>query len=253
MSKRKNSANLQFAAFFFILVGAIIFLSLVLRVFFLLIESKFDGSSHFSLEVRNEKTQFLSFSPQNSTIGILTFQNIPAPFEIPKDARIKANIEINSKNLKSSLLKMMFEFPNQKEVNIIDIFRILIFSETVKDSSIAEKLVTDKTDKAEIDSIISKYFQDPKIADEKLSIGVVNATDVSGLGNKFANLLTNMGGNVVLVSTGDVKKDSTVEYSVDSYTADKIAKILKFRKVKKESMVKSLADVTVIIGGEYVY
>lgn len=247
---RKKSGNLQFAAFFFILVGAIIFLSLVLRAFFLLKESKFDGSSHFSLEVKNNKTQFLSFSPQNSTIGILTFQNIPAPFEIPKDARITTNIEINSKSLKSSLFKMMFEFQTHKEVNIVDLFRLLLFSETVKDSSISEKLISDK---AEINSIISKYFQDPKIVDEKLSIEIINTTDIYGLGNKFANLIANMGGNVVLVSTGDTKKESTIEYNVDSYTADKIAKILKFRKVKKESMVKSLADITVIIGGEYVY
>lgn len=252
MSKRKSSANLQFAAFFFVLVGATILLSLILRVFFLLKESKFDGSSHFSLEVRNSKTQFLSFSPQSSDIKILTFQNTSAPFEIPKDAQITASSEINSKNLKSSLFEMMFEFPRHKEINIVDVFRLLLFSETVKDSSITQKEVTNKTEKTEIDSIISKYFQDPKIIEEKLSIEVINATDISGLGNKIANLVVNMGGNVILVSTGDMKKESTVEYIADSYTADKIAKILKFKKTKKESMGKSLTDITVIIGTSYV-
>lgn len=248
----KTSGNLHFAVFFVVLVGGIILLSLILRIFFLLKESKFDGSSHFALQLneQRERVQYISFSPQDSHIGILTFKNAPFSSEIPIDAKTSSTLEIESKNLKPSLLKMMFDFRNQKEVNFVDLFRLFIFSQTIKENTISQILISQYSDKAKVDSIISAFFVDPRIQDEKLNIEVINATEVYGLGNKLANLISNTGANVVLVSTGDLKKVSLIEYSEPSYTVDKLSKILKFKKIKVSK--KSLADITLIIGDNYV-
>lgn len=249
MSKKKTSENLKLAFFFLFLVGGIVFLSLIFRGVFLLKESKFDGFSHFALGLKNEKSQFISFSPKDSTIGILSLENISEQ-EIPADAKIDSRLGVSSGNLKPVLFSLLFDFKSQKDINFIDILRLYFYTQTVKESSIAEVKLTDKIDKREIESTISTLFVDPKIQDEKLNIEVVNATDVPGLGNKVANLVSNMGGNVILVSTGDIKKDSEIQYLEDSYTAEKISRILKIKKVKITK--KSLGDVTLIIGEQYV-
>lgn len=253
MSKKRADNNLQFALFFLVLVGGIIFLSLIVRGFFLVKETKFDGSSHFTLQLNKQnknEAQYISFSPRNQNIGILTFKNTTPPFEIPVDSRVNTTIGVDSKNIKTSLFKMIFDFKNQKEINFIDLFRLDLFSQTVKESSVEELQVDSNTDKSKIDAFVSTFFADPQIQDEKLSIEVINATEVSGLGNKVANLVSNAGANVVLVSTGDLRKESAVEYSESSYTVDKLSEILRFKKTKVSK--RSLADVTLIIGRDYV-
>lgn len=251
MSKRKtDSGNLKFAAFFLIFVGGIITLSLIFRAFFLLKESKFNGSSHFTLQISREReTQFIYFSPKDSTIGILNVQNVSS-LEIPVDAKVGSSLIINAKNMKSSLSKMLFDLNNQKDINFVDIFRLLLFSQTVKESSISQILITDKTDKVKVDSIMSTFFIDPQIRDEKLSIEIVNASNVYGLGNRLANLISNMGGNVILVSTGDLKEESVIQYNEDGYTVEKLNSVLDFRKEKVEK--KSLSDIIIRIGRDYV-
>jgi len=257
MSRRKKeSSNLKFAAFFFILVGALVFLSLIFRVALLIKESKFDGSSHFTILIQNSRAQVISFSPKSSTVGILTLENTsPKSLEIPIDAGIFSTSPVNNKNLVSSLSKMLFDFrpapagaKNQKEINFIDIFRLLLFSETVKENSISEKLITDKSDKSKIDSIVSTFFADPQVLDEKASIEIVNATDVYGLGNRLANLVSNMGGNVILVSTGESKNNSEIQYTRGGYTVEKLSSILGIRSVKTEK--KGLPDVIIVIGND---
>lgn len=247
MSRKKANGNLQFAVLFLILLVGIILISFIFRAFFLVKETKFDGSSHFTLRLNEKgKVQYVSFSPQNSGLGILTFRNMEPPFEIPVDASTSSQNEIVQGNLKIYFLKMIFDFKDQKEVNSIDYFRLFLFTETVKDSSVSFAQINKDTDRTKIDSYISSFFTDLRIQDEKLNIEVVNSTDISGLGNRFANLISNTGANVILVSTGDLRNTSEIQYSESSYTVDKLSKILKFKKNKISK--KSLADVTIVIG-----
>lgn len=247
MSKKRAKGNLEFAVLFVVLVGAIVLLSLGFRTFFLLKETKFNGSSHFALEVKNDKDQIISFNPKTSTIGILTLKNVaPRNLEIPTDAKINSQLEISKNNLDSSLLRMSFDFKNQNGLNFIDIFRLFLYSKSVKNTSIIEKEIGPSTEKINSDSIISSLFNDGQISDEKLSIKVINSADVPGLGNRLANFISNMGGNVILVTTGDIKGKSEIQYAENSYTTDKLSAVLKIKKVKKSK--NSLADVIIILG-----
>ncbi len=247
MSRKKDSSNLRFAAVFFVLVLGTILISLIFRATFILRESKFDGTSNFSLQIKSNKNQIISFSPKSSTIGILNLENISASsLEIPIDASIYSDLSLSKENVDRSLFRMIFDFKNQKELNSVGIFRLFIFTKTIKDSAINEKEINEKTDKLKTDSIISTMFVDPQILDDKQSIEVVNSTNTYGLGNRLANLISNMGGNVILVSTGDEKKESEIQYSKYSYTVEKLSSVLKFKKVKMKK--NSLADVIIILG-----
>lgn len=83
---------------------------------------------------------------------------------------------------------------------------------------------------------------------EKISIAIVNGTGVAGLGNRIARLITNIGGNVVSVSTSDnLISDSEILYSKENnYTARRIAQILSFKINNKDNM--DISDVTIFIG-----
>lgn len=250
---RKAEANLKTAYVFFFLVGGLILISLFFRAIFLLKESKFDGSSHFTIQnnISEKKIQAVSFSPKNSTIGILNLEETdPVSLDIPIDAKISSDQSFTGKNITSELLRMALNLKNQKDVSIIDFLRLLFFSSTVKDNSISEKTVSGNDDKSTIDSVTSTFFIDPQVSDEKLNIEIVNATEIYGLGNKVANLISNMGGNVILVSTGDLRKTSQIEYVKNSYTVEKLSSILRFKKVSTQKL--SLPDVIITIGGDYV-
>lgn len=249
MSK-KTKGSLSAAYVFFFFVGGLILLSLFFRVMFLLEETKFDGSSHFTLEIKNDRTkniQIISFSPQSSSIGILDLVNLnPRALEVPVDATVQSNFDFNKQNITSNLFKTIADFKNQKEINFIDVFRLFLFSGTVKDSSIIEKSLNSQAEKVNIDSVVSAFFIDSQISNEKLSIEIVNSTNASGLGNRLANYISNMGGNVILVSTGEEKKESEIDYSRDSYTVNKLNSMLNIKKIKMQK--KTLPDVIIIIG-----
>lgn len=253
MSRKKSDGNLKFAAVFFVFIGALIVLSLFFRGIFFLKESKFDGSSHFTLEVQNEprtnEVQIISFSPKSSTIRILSLENLdPKSLEIPIDAKIDSTFSFSPQNIRSSLFKMVLDFKDQKEVNVVDIMRLFLFSQTIKDSAISGKNIDDHTDKVNIDSITSTFFIDPAIIEEKLNIEIINSTNVFGLGNRLANYVSNMGGNVILVSTGDDNEMSKIEFVKDSYTVKKLSSILNFKSIGIQR--KSLPDVIITIGDD---
>ncbi len=247
--RKKTKESLKAAYVFFFFVGGLILLSLFFKVVLLLKETKFDGSSHFSLEIQNKKTeniQIISFSPQNSSIGILDVQGLnPRSLEIPVDAKIDSDKTIESGNIKTSLLTLLLN-SDEKEINFVDVLKLFLFSQTVKDNSISEKNINDRISEVNVDSLVSQFFVDPKISNEKLTIEIVNSTNVSGLGNRLANYVSNMGGNVILVSNGDEQKESEIDYSNDSYTVDKLSSMLNLNKVKIPK--KSLSDVIIIIG-----
>lgn len=252
MSRKKTDGNLKFAAVFFVLVVGLIAVSLFFHGIIFLKDSKFDGSSHFTLEVKRDsgrKIQIISFSPKNSTIGILTLENVdPKVFEIPVDATVQSNLNFNKQNIRNNLFRTISDFKDQKEVNFIDIFRLSLFLGTVKDSAITEKYLNSQTEKVDVDSIVSTFFIDPQISDEKLNIEIINSTNEFGLGNKLANYVSNMGGNVILVSTGDEKKQSEINFVQSSYTVGKLRSILHFKAVQVQK--KSLPDIVIIIGND---
>lgn len=250
--KKTTQSNLGIAAGFSFIVLGLIFFSFILRVLILLGESKFDGVNSFTVLVnqKNEK-QVVNFSPKNQSISILNVkdregQNLGTSLEIPIDGSFFSEEKINGKNLSSALSRNIFNFKNQKELNFMDFLRVFLFTNTVKQNAITEATISKDSDIQEFLRIISSFFVDPVILEEKQNIEVINATDVSGLGNRLANLITNMGGNVILVSTGDKAERSEVLYIKKTYTAERLAKVLRFKLTQTKK--KSIPDVIIIIG-----
>lgn len=252
MRKKKNpSGNLKFATLFTILVAGLIILSLILKFFLLVGASKFDAVNSLTVLVRERGgEQVINFSPKSQSISILTldnaFYNPSKKFEIPIDSSFKSGNKATPKNLSTTLAKKILDFKDQKEITFMDFLRLFLYSNTVREPNITEGSISSETSLEEVSRITSSFFVDPKILEEKESIEVVNATGIFGLGNKLGNLINNMGGNVILVTTGENEAQSRVEYARKSYTAKRLSNLLDIKLV--ETKKKSIPDIIIVIG-----
>ncbi|MBI2040233.1 LytR C-terminal domain-containing protein [Candidatus Microgenomates bacterium] len=75
-----------------------------------------------------------------------------------------------------------------------------------------------------IDGILSD-FEDPQIKKEHLSVAVFNATDYPQLAQKAARLITNMGGNVIMVTNAPQRLDKTKVVGENSVTLKRLVQI----------------------------
>lgn len=251
---------MKLAGLFILLVLGLIILSVLFKVIFLIKESKFDGSHKFNIEfITKDKVSVVSFSPLNKSLTILLIKeevdknNLSKSLGIPIDGKVFSKDNLTKNNLSFILIKSILPFGNSiKDLTIIDLIRLSFFSRTVSESSFYERELSSKFNDAQKSTIISLSFTDPTIYEENQTIEVINSTDVYGFGGKLANLISHMGGNVVLVSSGDKKERiSKIIYSGEAtYTVKKLSSYLDFPLEKKDK--KSIADVIIIIGTDRV-
>lgn len=253
--KNKQKSNLNLAIGFIGLVFFIVIISFVFKVFWIVKESQFDGSNKFNLAIYdNRGIGVISFSPKEKSISVLeledkNYNNPAASLQIPIDGyQVFTNKEFNYSNISSSLFTSIFSDTGSREgMTFLDVFRLALFSRTVSSNSIYERKLLKQHSETEKSALLSITFRDPSILTEGKTIEVVNATDVAGLGNRLANLVSHMGGNVILVSSDENKKNSKIIYFKDSgYTVNKFSDYLGFPLEKGES--SGLADVIMIIG-----
>jgi hypothetical protein len=135
-----------------------------------------------------------------------------------------------------------------ENLTFIDLIKLSVFSKSVPLSSIFERELSGELSESQKATVMSLTFTDPQIYKENLSIEIVNATDEPGLGTRLATLITNIGGNVVLVTSSDKtrKKSTIVYYKENSYTVQSLSSYLDYKM--EESMKREVADVIITIG-----
>ena len=151
--------------------------------------------------------------------------------------------------LDSLLPKMIFSYKKlDTDLTIVDLIKLFVFTKSLNDREIEERFVSEDMSEIEIDNLVGRFFRDDLIEKEGKKIQIINSTDVSGLGNRLARLVTNMGGDVILVATGDSpQKSSEITYIEDkNYTVERLSKILGFNTV--ETTQRTIADIIITIG-----
>lgn len=85
-----------------------------------------------------------------------------------------------------------------------------------------------------------------------IKVEILNGTNIEGLATKYADILRNLGFNVVKIANANTKDYSKSLIYVNSSMekADKVAKALSIKNIENESSNNSNADVTVIIGSD---
>jgi hypothetical protein len=256
MSRSKNETNLKLAGLFVVLVGGLIFLSLILKLVFVVRDSNFDGKYNFTVGFRGpSNTRVVSFSPQNKTISTIVVQNFSSKsalgknLEIPIDGVLSTNRNIEDKDIATLLLKSASPFSNSLEgLTFFDAFRLSVFAKSVQQGSVYNRDLSDNLSSAQKSTVISLTFTDPEIYRENQSVQIINASSISGAGGRLANLITNIGGSPILVTTANnaQKVSKIIYYKTKSYTVKRLSTYLGFPL--EESDKKGISDVTIIIG-----
>lgn len=287
MKRKKKpieNKNLKVALFFGLFVFLLIAISVVIKIFLMVTQSKFDGFHHFNLAVyyTPEKgssagyADVISFAPDTNSISVLKVSlvnrgedssvkelNVGSILKIPVDANI--TLDESSKNLFSvsenkevnpAIQKMFLSYRDLKtNLTIFDAVRIWIFTKQIPSHAVIIKNVSvSLTEEARIEEniianrLVSQFFVDSSLMQEKVSIQIINGTGVLGLGNRLSKFITNMGGNVVAVSTADkITENSEISYfGKETYTLSKLSRILGLQATEMQKM--AISDVTITLG-----
>lgn len=240
MPKKNKQSNLNLAAAFILVVFGLIVLSLFVKALFVFRDSRFDGSHNFIVGFVGEKqTKIASFSPQGKTISILDVdlvldrKELSKALEVPVDGVIKLGDDnLQEQDIPAVLLKSSFPFTKDVEgLTFVDTFRLSIFAKSVSSSSVYERVFPKSLNDSQKSTVLTLSFSDPTVFGENLNIQIVNATDNYGLGTRLASLVTNIGGNPVLVTTADKKSQTSkiIYYRDESYTVKKLSSYLDLR------------------------
>lgn len=134
----------------------------------------------------------------------------------------KSSVEDFIVDLRKNPLAPLFSInsvnSNLTPLEMYDLFKKLssIRSDKISSLDLAQSSITDSkllpdssrvlgVDTYKLDSFIRDKMADPSILDESYSIAIFNGTNRSGLGQEASRIVTNMGGNVVIISTSLLK------------------------------------------------
>jgi len=247
-SNKPNSIRtlLLFCSVVFLLIAG----SLTLKTINVLRVSRFDGEHRFTLLVTGEKTtQVISLDPKSKKINQILFSkridqnSLIQKFDIPVDSYAQVSESIVEEKQPGKLFKKLLFAMQKKETNAtsIDKVRLWLVAKTIEDSDITTKSASDT------DVSFPGFFTDAAIDNENITISIVNASGMSGLGTRLEHLITNTGATVVSVTTSPAnKRTSSIAYSKDSYTLKKLSQLLGFSTEKKPD--QGIADILITIG-----
>ncbi|MBI2195570.1 MAG: LytR C-terminal domain-containing protein [Candidatus Levybacteria bacterium] len=244
---KKN--NLRVGIVFSALIALLIAFSLIGKLASIWEQGKYDDNYPLLLKVESKKgVQFLSIFPKGHTISLLNVsgdKDVSRSLAIPGEAELFANEPVKASDI-SSFFRATMGSNVKTDLTPIDKLRLYLFSKSVKVTDVKEGSVSASDETA--DRAIASLFSDSTLNLEGLRVEVVNATGAYGVGNFVARLLSNIGTNVVFVSTADkTQEESVIYYQRDKvYTVKRLERALGLKAVK--STKTSISDITVQIG-----
>ena len=258
MKKKKEQAvsNTKIAIVFFAFLAFIVGLSLTFKIVGIIRQGQFDSSKRFNLAITNGRNiEVVSLSGSAKTIVIFKLNRNIGSYEagqfleIPIDGFITSNsLDLNQK-ADSLFLKAIFSYKKaQTNLTIIDLLKLLVFSKTVVSTSVNTKNISADLSPSELDKAVTRLVSDELIEKDNQTIQIINGTDIGGLGNRLARLVTNMGGDVIIVATSDSKKKiSNISYiGQKTYTVGRLQKVLGYPAVEENN--NAISDITITIG-----
>lgn len=262
MKKKREQAvnNTKIAIIFFIILLFFVSLSLVFKMVLVVRAGQFDGSKRFNLTISDNKNlELMSLAPAAKTITIFKLNRNIGSYEAgqlletPIDGfMLSSSLDLSEKPDLLFLKSILNAKTLQTNLTIIDLLKLLIFSKSIPAGSVNTKNISTDLTPSESDKIVSQLVSDELIEKDNQTIQIINGTDIGGLGNRLARLVTNMGGDVIIVATGNSpKKTSSISYiDQKTYTVERLQKVLGYPVVRQGS--DAISDITIIIGEDKV-
>jgi hypothetical protein len=254
--KKSASSNTKIAVIFFVILAFFVGISLIVKIIIVIRAGQYDSSKRFTLSITNgREVEAISINPISKNIEIFKLNNhnvksteVGRLLKIPIDGYIESSLLDLNQKISPLFLNAIFKYNSLKtNLTIIDFLKLVMLARTIPENSVNITMVKD-ADGLISDKVIDNLVSDPLIERDHQTVRIINGTDVVGFGNRLARLITNMGGNVILVVTeNNPIKKSTIEYiDKKTYTVERLQKILGYETIKKTKNVMS--DVTITIG-----
>lgn len=241
-----SGQSIAWAIAFVCLLGLIFLGSCIWKAVMFVKNSTFDGKHQFNVQVDGKQGEILSFNPDTQTLIELDITNVSdtqlgKALAVPIDGHIRTS--------ESDIQQLLFQtlVHGKSSLTPLDNLRLWWFGRFLSSDAISDTSISFSD--ASLAKKIPKLFLDKTLYAEEKTIAIVNATGMSGYGNRLAKLFTNIGGNVVMVNTaGTLLDHSRIEYSGDrGYTVERIEKILRIHAMPA-SISPAIADITITIG-----
>lgn len=241
------------------LVLSFICVSLLIRGIFLFQQNVFNPSQHFTLSVIDKGTvkEIISFNPQIPGITVLKVNDKSIPYQtLAKDFGVTSDGYLqldNTMPLTTDVTALMWSSiihnaSLHTNLTIFDTVRLFLLSKNVATNNEVITDVTLHNQNIATDTQIAQALTDSDIASESISIQIINATDIAGMGQRLGKVLTNIGANVVDVSSAqNVQKKTTIAYYGDeSMTLNHLQKLLTVTAT--EVRTQPIANIVITIG-----
>lgn len=257
--QKETSKSLKTFYIYFVLVFLLIGISLFIKLIFVIQSSKYDGRHHFTIAITKDQKvkQVMSFSPQVPSLAVLTIKDenisinsLTKDHGIAADAQVEVN---NAVTLNQDTTTTLWDTTRnyaaiKTDATFIDLIRLTLLSRDIISNNKVMREIRLNDNKPETNTLIARALNDPTISSENISIQIINASNVSGLGQRLGRVFTNMGANVVEVSTSYTPQmTSKIQYFGErSYTHEQIEKYLGYPV--SELNRQPIADIVIILG-----
>lgn len=289
MSKKQSvqSHNLRLVGIFCAIVFFLIIVSFAVRIFTLFQSSLYDGSHRFTLAIYPQElglehksqipVRVVSLDPVTKSMTLVTIKpahllhenkypmdKVGSYLKVPIDGYIELKDKKNEdpalwkttdiqtpKQFAQFIKDVMFHQRSyHSDITFIDFVRMYMFSNSLSSNSLTQLQIEEKYDDLLLDKKLEDLFIDDTLLSEKKSIEIINGTNILGLGNRLARVISTIGGNVVSVKTSvDAVENTQVEYVGEpSYTIEKLGNYLKVTPLQTEK--RQIADVIITIGSD---
>lgn len=266
----KESSNLKYITFLLVVVTLIIVVSLSIRILLGVANGHFKGNS-FNIILSCKETYVIGVDKKNMRSSVVSVGNLK------EKLRGKGNLEVSVlvhvpitgqlvyrntddcplinqdyftyKNLYYLLTNNKIAYKN---INKYDVFKLFSIASNVhKDNSTFRIL---KLDSEELDSQLVSLYSDEVIHNGAVTIQIVNATSIDGLGSRIGTFLTNGGYNVIGLKSDspETQKAKTsqiiVNDSLDKKYVQTLQEVTGFSVVYNNS--DALSDITIYVGAD---
>ncbi len=245
-----------------IVVGVIV-LSLVIKSYFLIKQSRFSKDNQFilSIEHKNRVEELALFNPSEDAVTLFRLQgtavdasSLEKELGILPDAFINSSSELPLSDMRDTIRTTALQYHSLKtNMTIFDVIGLFFDLQKTAITNQKEQDLIVNSDIDKNDRMIKNFFTDEKIFSENVSIQIVNASGVPGVANRLERALANLGCNVVSISSSHTnEQSSSIQYfGSETYTLQKLQRILGFPIVKTEK--RSIATIVITVGRDIKY
>lgn len=228
-------------------------------MFFVLQKSKYDGQHHLAIAaVKKERVaEVMSFDPKTKSLSVLELTgDALSPMLLNQtlgfipDATMQLEGNSFGEEVSKTMYSALMNYSTlHTDLTIFDVIRLYFFSKNVSEENKIVKKIALPRSESEIDKLITSFFGDETLSSEDVSIHVINASDVPGMGKRLERVLNNLGCNVISVSTANAPvEQSSIQYKgkKEIYTVSKLKRLLGFPVAMSTS--ESRANIVITVG-----